>query len=278
MNKGLKIALKTGLLITVIFLQACASKYTIKRGDSLKVAFNKAMHVYNAHKFNEAAQDFQTVLSLGRGTGFAKDAQYYLAQSYFNSKQYLLAASEYKRYYTYYPKDPRREEVQFKEALCYFKLSPSYNLDQTNTHKSIELFQLFISRYPNSSLATKAGKYIDKLRDKLARKMLGAARLYVKLRDYKAGALYFGLTMDTYPDTKWAQVALAEQIHAYVLLAQNSVSSKQEERFNKAIDAYQKYTQLFPKGSNRDEAEHYYNIARKAVKKLTKNNKQASNG
>ncbi|HKJ31850.1 MAG TPA: outer membrane protein assembly factor BamD [Balneolales bacterium] len=276
MNKRLKFALKAGLFLTVIFTQACANKYAIKRGDSLRVAYNKAMTIYKEHKYDDASQAFQTVLSLGRGTGYAKDAQYYLAQSYFNDKQYLLAASEYKRYYTYYPKDKRREEVQFKQALCYYKLSPNYNLDQSKTEKAIELYQLFISRYPNSKLSNRAGKYIDQMRDKLARKMLEAARLYQRLRDYKASALYFGLTIDNYPETKWAQVALAEQVHAYVLLAQNSISSKQEERFNKAVDTYQKYTQLFPKGNNRHEAEHYYKVAKEALNKISKQNQRTA--
>jgi len=277
MKKGLKFALRTGILIVIVMFQACANKYNIKRGDSLKVAFDKAVHVYKAHKYDEAAQSFETVLSLGRGTGYAKEAQYYLAESYFKDKQYLLAASEYKRYNTFYPKDQRHQEVQYKEALCYYKISPDYKLDQSKTRKSIELFQLFISKYPNSKLADQAGKYIDKMRDKLAHKMLGAADLYQRLRDYKAAALYYGLTMDNYPETKWAEVALANQIHAYVLLAQNSVPSKQEERFSKAVDSYQKYMQLFPKGKNRDIAENNYKTAKKALNELASSNKRASN-
>ncbi len=185
----IKTVIGFSLVVFSILMQGCVSKYTIKPGDSLKVASQKAMSLYNNHKYDEASQAFETVLSLGRGTGYGKDAQYYLAESYFKNKEYLLAANEFKRYYQYYPNDSKKLEVQYMEAMCYYKLSPSYNLDQSYTNQSIELFQLFIANHPNSDLSTKAGHYIDEMRDKLAHKMISGADLYERNREYKAAAV-----------------------------------------------------------------------------------------
>ena len=263
--------------ILVYLLAGCTNKYTIKPGDTLQVAYKKAEHFYNVHDYDQAANAFQTVLSLARGTGWAERAEYYLAESYFHNNEYLLAANEYKRYYTYYPKSKKREEVQFKEALCYYKLSPRYKLDQTNTNKAIELFQLYISRYPNSDQASQAGKYIDKLRDKLAHKAYAAAKLYMRNDHFKAAAIYYGLTVDQFPETSWAEIALAKQVTAYLELAQGSVPSKRKERYNKAIDAYQKYVQIFPDGKNRGEAENSYSAAKKALAKLNSSTNKSKN-
>lgn len=269
----LKTALGFSIIIFILLLQGCASKYTIKPGDSLRVAYRKAMALYTSQKYDEASQAFETVLSLGRGTGYGKEAQYYLAESYYKDKQYLLAANEFKHYNTFYPTDNRRTEVQYMEAMCYYKLSPTYNLDQTYTNQAIDLFQLFIADHPNSDLSTKAGQLIDKMRSKLAHKMLSAGDLYLRNREYKAAAMYYGLTMDNYPETSWAEVALAKQVHAYLLLANNSVPEKQKERYMKAVDAYQQFVQLFPKGKNRVQAEGYYSLAQKALDKLNKESK-----
>jgi len=267
------------LLIGILayILAGCANKYMIKPGDTLDEAYKKAEHFYNVHDYDQASSAFQTVLSLARGTARAEQAEYYLAESYYHNNEFLLAANEYKRYYTYYPKSPKREEMQFKEALCYYKLSPRYKLDQTNTDKAIELFQLFISQYPNSDQSSQAGKYIDKLRDKLAHKTYAAAKLYMRNNHYKAAAIYYGLTVDQYPETNWAESAMARQVTAYLELAQNSVPSKQKERYNKAIAAYQKYVQIFPDGKNRAEAENSYSTARDALAKLNSNSSKSKN-
>ncbi len=89
--------------------------------------------------------------------------------------------------------------------------------------------------------------------------------------------LYYGLTMDNYPETKWAEVALSRQVHAYLLLADNSVFNKQKERYMKAVDAYQKYIQLFPKGKDRLQAENSYNRAQKALDKMNEESKKQNN-
>jgi len=268
------------MIVSAFILAGCSNKYAIKPGDTLDTAFKKAEHFYKVHDYEQASSAFETVLSLARGTAKAEQAEYYLAESYYHNNEFLLAANEYKRFYSYYPKSDKRQEVQFKEALCYERLSPRYKLDQTNSIKAIELFQLFISHYPNSARADSAGKFIDKLRDKLAHKTYAAAKLYMRNNHYKAAAIYYGLTVDQYPETNWAEVALAKQVTAYLELADNSVRSKQEERYTKAVEAYQKYVQIFPDGKNREEAENSYSSAKAALTKISGSkpkNLQASN-
>lgn len=250
---------------------SCADKNLIRPGDPVNIAFDKAKRVYDKGAYGEAARAFETVISIARGTNYAQDAQYYLAESYFKNKEYLLAASEYQRYMNYYPRDERREEVQYKEALCYYKLSPRYKLDQTETLKALELFQLFILRYPTSEYSTEAGKRVNELRNKLAHKMFDAGLFYLRIREYNAAQIYFGLVVNEYPDSIWADDALAKQMEALELYADNSVQDKKEERYRMALNVYQKYLQLFPNGAQREEMEGRYDDIRDKMKSLAKN-------
>lgn len=245
------------LLILVLgtAFMACSSKKQIRPGDSLEVAFEKAKNFYDRGRFTDAARAFETVLSIGRGTEIARESQYLLAESYYNNRVYLIAASEYRRYYTNYPRSERRITAEFKEALCYYNLSPRYKLDQSDTKRAIELMQLFINRYPTSDEAKMAANYIDEMRNKLAQKQYSAGEFYLRTRMYQAAAVYFGLTLDQYPETKWAERALARQIESYILFAENSIEMRQLERYCKAMDSYETYVQLFPRGENRPRAE-----------------------
>lgn len=270
MNTLISTRLKTGILLLLIALVGitCARKDLIKPGDTLPQAFGKAKNLYDNGKYSDAVNAFETVIRIGRGTEYAQDAQFLLAESYFEDGRYLLAASEYERFQTLYPNSPRREEVDFKNAFCYYKLSPRYKLSQQHTHTAIEKFRLFNSRYPNSDRVQEAAEYISELRSKLARKLYNAADLYMRTDQYEAAIIYFDLTIDRYPETEWAAQALVDEINAYVIYADNSITSKQRERYTKAVESYEKFLQLFPESDLRSKAEDYVDDARTALAEL----------
>jgi len=253
------------LLLFVVILASCRSQQLIRPGDTLQVAYAKAYSLYDEEKWDDAISAFETVISIGRGTDIGRDSQYYLAESYYNNRQYLIAASEYERYATSFPNDPRLEEVNYKTALSYYQLSPRYNVDQTHTNRALERFRLFMARHPNSDLVEDAGNKVEELQEKLARKHYESAEFYMRTNRYRAAATYFDIVIDRFPGTTWAEQALVDQIDAYIQYADNSVQARQEERYQLALESYEKYVQLFPRGTNRSRAEDLYDQARQAL-------------
>ncbi len=257
------------VILILITVAACGSRHTIQPGDSVDVAFEKAMGLYERERFSQAADAFEVVLSIARGTDIAADAQYYLAKSHYHNRSFLLAASEFRRFARNYTTDERRQEAEFLEAYSHYRMSPRYNLDQTETYNALNRFQLFTTRYPDSELAEEAVEYMDELRDKLAKKKFRAAEMYFRIREYRSAALYFELTVENYPESRWAERALVNQIQSYVEYAENSVRDRQQERFESAVDAYQRYVQIFPRGENRARAEEYYDRALSGLAEVT---------
>lgn len=253
------------LLILIMVLASCRSQSLIRPGDSLEVAYEKAYSLYEDERWRDAINAFETVLSIGRGTDIGQDAQYYLAESYYNSNQFLLAASEYERYSSSHPSSSRREHADFRAALSYYQMSPRYKVDQSNSLQAIERFRLFLARYPNSERAEEATDIIEELRDKLAQKTYESGRFYMRTDSFRAAAIYFDLVLDRYPETVWAEQALVDQIDAYLQYADNSIPSRREERYRMALDSYETYLQLFPRGENRSRAEDLYDDVRDAL-------------
>ena len=258
--------LATLLLLSVTL--SCANKELIKPGEPIDSAYEKSIAFYEKEMYSDAAYGFDLVTRMGRGTTYAKEAQFLLAESYFKNKQYLLAASEYERYISYYPQDQRRQEVEFNRALSYYQQSPRYRLDQGPTMRAIELFQLFNNNYPNSPFINESAQKIDELRNKLARKTYESGQFYLRTLRYKAATIYFDQTIDLYPETRWAESALLKIIETYVSYAQQSIQSKQVKRYNLAVENYEKFLQLFPQSMLRSEAESYYLQAVSEIRKL----------
>lgn len=250
------------VLTCLIFYSGCKNEKFIQPGDTIVVAYKKAMWLYRNEKYNDAITAFQTVVNAGRGTDYGRYAHFYLADSYFKNKQYLLAADAFQRFVLLFPNEDKAQLAQFNEALSYYKLSPRYRIYQKNTHSAIEKFQLFIVEYPESDKVDEAGEYIAKMRSKLARKLYHAADMYDRLDQYEAAVKYYHNVIEQYPDTEWAERALAQEIGTYIDYASKSVPWKKIDRYTKAVEGYEQYIQLFPTGSHRDEVEGYVNQAR----------------
>ena len=253
------------VLISIFIFTACKSSSLVQPGDSVEVAYQKGLVKYEEGKYGDAADIFETVTRIGRGSEFAQQAQYYLAESYFNMERYIIAESEYLRFITFYPRDPKREEVDFKKAISIYHQSPRYRLDQSATRRAIDEFQLFNSRYPNSEYVPQSAEKINELREKLARKYFESAEFYSRTDQYKAATIYYDLVIDRYPESIWAESALLNQIETYNEYASNSVLARQIERYELAISNYEKYIQLFPQSSNRAGAEALRDRAEKGI-------------
>lgn len=264
------------LLAAAFIFTSCRSSDLIRPGDSLEVAFDKAKNQYDNENWSDAARAFETVVSIGRGTELGQEAQFLLAESYFNGRRFLVAAAEYDRYVNFYPRSERRELAEFQAGMSYYMLSPRYQLDQTYTKQAIERFRLFNSRYPNSDKVEETGDLITEMRSKLARKHYSGGEFYMRTSRYQAAAVYFDLVIEDYPETRWAEKALVDQIDAYIRFADNSVPARQKERYQKAIDSYGTYLQLFPRGENRSRAEELHDRAQNAIDRIERRERDRS--
>lgn len=179
-----------------------------------------------------------------------------------------MAANAYHTFLTLYPKAPQTEIATYKEALSYYKLSPRFDTDQSYTKKAIQKLKLYIAEYPKSSLSDKAGKYIEELRSKLAHKIYHAAQQYLLLNQYKAAVIYYDETVEQYPESSWAELALVREIAAYNEYASRSIPSSKRKRYKKAVSTYQRYVQLFPDGKHIAEAKDNFRVARNALEDL----------
>lgn len=257
------------LLTALLVLSACSGNNRL-RYSSAQEAYEKGMAEFEDEDYEMAVRFFRAVFQYGRGNEYAEDAQFRLAEAREEQGRYLLAASEYERFAQLYRSSQRVPIAQFRQAKMYFKSSPQYQLDQSDSRQAIALYQLFIERHPQHELVAQAQQDITILRGKLAQKQYDAAKLYERRDMYEAAAQTYVSLFDTYPETEWADEALHGAVRAYVDFADNSIRSKQEERYQKALDNYQRLTQLFPDSPRTRQAQSLYSRAQSQIDALRK--------
>jgi len=260
-------------LALVVGLIGCSGSQRVTH-NSPKQAYEKGMEQFEKENYDRALRYFRGVLSYGRGNEWGPDAQFQLAMTQRKKGKYLVAANEFKRFTQLYRNNQKVPRAEYERARAYYSRSPDYQLTQTDSRKAIDLFQLFIERYPDHELVPDAQAKIDKLRAKLAHKQFAAGKLYERRDMWRAATRSYEDVFDTYPDTPWADNALLGALRTYVRYADRSVQEKRAERYQKAIDQYGRLTQLFPDSPLLKQAQP---LRDEAQRKLERVRKQAEN-
>lgn len=237
---------KIYLLLAVLVLAGCGKQQKLLKSTDNEAKYAAAIDYYEKNDYYRALQLFQQLINFYQGTEKAEKMQFYFAYCYYHQKDYVLASYYFKRFTTNYPRSAFSEEAMFMNAYCYFLDSPVSSLDQTNTYTAIKELQLFINFYPNSTRIEEANKLIDQLRAKLQQKDMDIADLYLKMRLFESAIYSYKNILKDYPDTEFKEDILYNILKSYYNFASYSISTKQAERYQSALDAYNELVFQFP--------------------------------
>jgi len=246
-----KIFIITILLSGLTMYYGCSSSGSSQiTTEDPNEAFNIAKAMYDKGDYVSAIEAFSFIKIKFPGTQIADQIQFYLAQSYFERKEYLLGAYEYENMLKNYPLSNLIPESRYKLGLCYYYLSPKYGLDQEFTHYAMSELQLFVELYPNDKNTADASEKLQELKDKLAYKELTVGEQYMILEDYGSAVLYFNNVYENYIDSKYTEEAMVSQAEAYIKMKKPGDAKIVLDRFYK----------LFPNSKLKSRADELYNM------------------
>lgn len=242
--------LTAGFFIALLAIAGCSSnKLNPNLGPDERLKIAKAL--LDKGDYLRAKSQF-TILTMNYpGTKIADKAQYYLGESHFGSKEYILAASEFEKLIRNYPNSEFVDDAQYKLGMCYYELSPNYQLDQKYTLNAIVEFQKFLEEYPTSDLRDEVEKKLSECRDKLARKEFGNAEIYRKMAYFNAAVIYYDLVLSNYYDTPYAEKALYNK----------GICLEKVEKWEEAEKVFELFMAKYPKS-------HYVSSVKSELRSL----------
>lgn len=246
------------LMVALVF-GGCKSKFEkLRASNNIALKYQEALKLYNNGKYSKALILFDDLMKQYRGAAEAEDLYYYTAYSSYKLRDYASARHYFRMFTDTYPNSARTEECRYMAAYCYYLESPRATLDQEYTYRAIEALQLFINLYPGTERADEAAELIRDLRDKLETKAFTNAKYYLDMGlqdDYRAAVMAFDNVLIEFPDTKYAEEMEFLSIKAQYLYASNSLLHRQEERFNEAIEFYNRFASSYPESKFMKEAD-----------------------
>ncbi len=258
------------LLFISMLLSSCSNKYqkALKSPDN-RAKLEMADAYYKKKDFVRAVSLYEQVEEAYSGTPTGEKVLYNSAQCNFGLKMYALAGFQFKTYFENFPSGEFAEESLYMNAYCAYLESFEPELDQTDTYKAIETFRIFINVYPESKYVSDCNTYLDQLRGKLSYKAYRTARLYYDMGEYKSAIVSLKNISREFPEMVQKEEVDFLVVKSNYLLAQNSIESKQIERFKNTLIAYEEFAEQYTEASKyMKEAREIEQKAKLALKKL----------
>ncbi len=177
------------LIALIIFITACSGAKA-RRTMSVQEKMERANTNYDAGRYNRAA-DYYLEVVFERSSRHTPQAQFRLAESYFNMSRYDEAVFEYRELIRLFPEHNKIHLAYYRIGESYFNLSLNPHYCQKETTAAIDAFESYLDRYPFADKRSQAIEYVQKAQFKLLEKKYNNGYIYYRLYDYSAAIMYF---------------------------------------------------------------------------------------
>ncbi len=256
------------LLFALLILASCSEYNKILKNPDVQKKYEAAKVYYEEEEYEKALSLFDELGTIMRGGPESENVHFYIANCHFKLRDFYFANYYYKNFVKTYPSSQRSEVALYRSAYCSYLNSPKSSLDQSETEKAIDEFQLFLNRYPQTDLKDSTNTMIAELRAKLEKKAFDNAKLYYLTEDYKSATVALKNLMRDFPESPHREEIEFLVVKSSYLLAINSVESKKEERLNNTIENYHNFVDDFGNSEFIKEAENYYSNAIRELDKM----------
>ncbi len=257
-------------IVVLIFVSVSCGKFRkIEKSSDWRVKYEAALNYYNKQDYYRASVLFEQVLPIVRGLPEGEKVQFYLAYCQYYDKLYLLASEQFRTFYETYGRSSLAEEARFMYAYSKFAGAPRSSLDQSNSIEAMAAMQEFLNRYPNSKFRDQAVDVIFTTQAKLEQKGFANAYQYYKMRQYTAAIVALNNFVDNFPDSRFVEEARFLVVDAEFRLAEESIRSKQTERYRAVVEHYKEFIDRYPESKFLRDAERLYALS---LEKLRNNN------
>jgi len=159
------------------------------------------MKLYDKQKYEKAAGAFRSFKEEHPLSDLTPLVEVRLADSLFFDKKYAEAFFQYQEFKKLHPIHPEIPYATYQMAMCHFQQLLSFDRDQGQTEKAIELFRFVAENYPRSPYAEQARGKIAYCQRQLADHEFYIGNYYFRMKKYRAALSRFEGILQKYPNS-----------------------------------------------------------------------------
>jgi outer membrane protein assembly factor BamD len=245
-------------IANILLLSSCSEYSKILKNPDSDFRYEKAVEYFDKGVYTKCFPLFEDLIAVNRGTKRSEQVYFYYAHTQYFLEEYVMAGYYFKNFAKTFPNSAYTEKSLFLSAMCSYKQSPVYSLDQAATKEAINDFQLFLNRYPKTERKDSTQALMDQLNEKLELKAFENAKQYWKIEKYKGAVIALNNTIKDYPNSIYEQEMHFLIVKSSFELAINSIEEKKKERLMETIKAYYTFVDRFAESEWIKEAENIF--------------------
>ena len=268
MNFKMKLKNLIMAAVVIVAFSSCKSQYEIlMTSNDVDTKYEAAFKYYNEGKYSKAGSLFESLSVQTNGTERDDTVRFYWGLSNYKFRDYYTAETNFTNFLESYPRSPFASEARYLRLDCLYRSTLRYELDQAPTYKAITDISEYIIEYPRTPHLQTCQDMLQELNDRLDRKAYENARLYYKMEDYLASRVAFRNVLKDDAENIYREDILYYIAMSSFNYAQNSVKTKQKERYLTFVDDYLNFIGEIPLSHYRRELDNAYRKAQKALGK-----------
>lgn len=238
-------------ILLIALSTACAGS---NKGFSLahrkEKSLNDCLELAKKKKGESAIKCFEAYKSRHFGQKGAAEADLAIADTYFQQKDYLVAAEAYNIFLESYPGHESEAYAYYKSGLSYLKTAPkTVDRDQTYLEYAARQLGAVITGYPNSPYAAEAKTHYEDVTGKMAKKDYYVGRFYYKTKEYLASIPRFQTVITDYQGSSLEDKSFYYLVSALKKTDQSDVARKYfevyKEHYPERMETIKKMARLF---------------------------------
>ncbi len=254
-------------LFLILKLSSCTNEFEkIRTSNDPKLILNKANAYFKEEEYVSAQALYELAVQFYRGKSEAEDIFMNLSYTFYHTGEYITAAHYFNNFVSTFYNSKKKEEADFMAAYSNYKLSPNFKLDQSYSLKSIDAFQEFVAKYPDSKRISECNNLIDEMRSKMEKKAFNQGSLYFKIGQFQSAVRAFEIMLKDFPGSAYEPEAKYLLIKSSYELADNSIEDKKDERFGETIGYCNKYMDKFKDKKKKEEIKDIFIKSNKHLK------------
>jgi outer membrane protein assembly factor BamD len=187
-------------LIFILLICACSKEEVMIGRDAPEVEIKKCHELLDDKDYEKAIQCLEMFKSRYAQTSLAQEAELKIGDTYYDKKEYLLAAESYIAFVKLYPNHTKSDYAYYRIGASYLKESPkAIDRDQEYLDDAIKYLAFVVRNYPRSTYYDLAAKDLDEALTRLARRNFYIGRFYYRTGEYIACLPRFADVVTDFP-------------------------------------------------------------------------------
>ena len=210
--------------------------------------YEQGMQALSKEKWLTAREFFKQLNETYVQSPLRPDAKLGVGDTYVGeggAEQLVLAINEFREFLSFYPLHRRSDYAQYRLGYAHFRQMRGAPRDQTETKDAIKEFELFVTRYPNSSYLAEVKERLREAKDRLGEAEFRVGRFYYQqAKFYPAAIARLSALLKDDPEYNGRDAV-------YFYLGESLLKTK---RAAEALPYYEKLVREFDKSEYLDEA------------------------